>query len=97
MRTLPEQGKDISDRHHVFELFWEARMVPVDDEGNYVAALLAWRKRRAFGFFSRLRQPGMGSDPIDSIFPGDKFSKVVHGTIRPYYFHAPNVAFAHRQ
>jgi hypothetical protein len=58
---------------------------------------LAWRKRRAFDFFRRHRQPGMGSDPIGSIFLGDKFSKVVHGTIRPYYLHAPDVAFAHRQ
>jgi hypothetical protein len=57
---------------------------------------LAWRKRRAFDFFNRLRQPGMGSDPIDSIFLEDEFSKVVHCTIRPYYLHAPNVAFAHR-
>jgi hypothetical protein len=39
----------------------------------------------------------MGSDPIYGIFPADEFSKVVHGTIRPYYFYAPNVAFAHRQ
>jgi len=38
----------------------------------------------------------MGSDPIDSIF-FDEFSKVVHGTIRPYYFHAPNLAFAHKR
>jgi len=58
---------------------------------------LAWHKRRAFGFFRRHRQPGVGSDPIDSIFLGGKFSKVVHGTIRPYYLHAPDVAFAHRQ
>jgi hypothetical protein len=39
----------------------------------------------------------MGSDPIDSIFLGDEFSKVMHGTIRPYYLHAPKLAFAHRQ
>jgi hypothetical protein len=39
----------------------------------------------------------MGSDPIDSIFFGDEFSKVVHGTIRPYYLDAPNLAFAHWQ
>jgi hypothetical protein len=39
----------------------------------------------------------MGSDPIDGIFFGGEFSKVVHGTIRPYYPHAPNLAFAHRQ
>src|SRR6516165_6949248 len=26
-----------------------------------------------------------------------KFSKMVHGTIRPYYLHAPNLALSHRQ
>jgi hypothetical protein len=39
----------------------------------------------------------MGSDPIDGIFLGGEFSKVVHGIIRPYYPNAPNLAFAHRQ
>jgi hypothetical protein len=43
-------------------------------------------------FSSRHRQMGIGSDPIDSIFFGDEFSKVVHGTIRPYYLDAPNLA-----
>ena len=38
----------------------------------------------------------MGIDPIDSIFFEGEFSKVVHDTIRPYYLHAPNLAFAHR-
>ena len=38
----------------------------------------------------------MGSDPIDGILLGDEFSKVMHGTIRPCYLHAPNVAFTHR-
>jgi hypothetical protein len=54
------------------------------------------RGRRA-GFFSRHRQPGMGSDPIDSIFLGGEFTKVMHGTIWPYYLHAPNRAFPHRR
>ena len=57
---------------------------------------LGWRSRRA-DFFSRHRQVGMGSDPIDSIFFGSEFSKVMHGTIRPYYLYAPNVAFTQRQ
>ena len=39
----------------------------------------------------------MGSDPIGSIFFGGEFSKVAHGTTRPYYPHAPNVAFTHTQ
>jgi len=39
----------------------------------------------------------MGSDPINSTFFGGEFSKVVHGTIRPYYSHAPNLAFTLRQ
>jgi hypothetical protein len=39
----------------------------------------------------------MSSDPIVSIFFGGELSKVVHGTIRPYYLHAPNVAFARSQ
>jgi hypothetical protein len=39
----------------------------------------------------------MASDPIDSIFFGGEFSKVAHGTTRPYYPHAPNVAFTHWQ
>ena len=43
------------------------------------------------------RQLGMGSDPINSIFFGGEFSKVVHGAIRPYYLHAPNLALSHRQ
>jgi len=37
----------------------------------------------------------MGSDPIDDIFFGGEFSKVVHGAIRPNYLHAPKLAFAH--
>jgi len=39
----------------------------------------------------------MGSDPINNIFFEGEFSKVVHGTIRPYYLHAPNFALSHRQ
>jgi len=39
----------------------------------------------------------MGSDPIDGIFLGGEFSKMVHGTIRPYYLHAPNLALSHSQ
>ena len=65
---------------------------------NRLAVLpsLAWRNRRT-GFLSRHRQPGMGSDPIDSIFLGGEFSKVVHDTIRPCYQHSPNLAVSHRQ
>jgi hypothetical protein len=48
-------------------------------------------------FSSRHRQMGMGSDPIDGIFLRGEFSKVVHGTIWPYYLHAPNFARSHRQ
>jgi len=39
----------------------------------------------------------MGSDPIDGIFLGGEFSKVVHDTIRPCYPHSPNLAVSHRQ
>jgi len=39
----------------------------------------------------------MGSDPIDGIFFGNEFSKVMHSTIWPYYLHPPNLAFAHWQ
>jgi len=39
----------------------------------------------------------MGCDPINSTFLGGEFSKVVHGTIGPYYSRAPKLAFAHWQ
>jgi hypothetical protein len=39
----------------------------------------------------------MGSYPIDGIFLGGEFSKVVDGAIPPRYLHAPNVALSHRQ
>ena len=48
-------------------------------------------------FFSRHRKPGMGSYPINGIFLGDEFSKVVDGAIPPHYLHAPNIALSHRQ
>jgi len=60
--------------------------------GFFVSSQLGFRV-----FSSRHRQMGMGSDPIDGIFFGGEFSKVVHGTIWPYYLHAPNFALAHRQ
>jgi hypothetical protein len=37
----------------------------------------------------------MGIDPIDSIALGSKFPEMVHGPIRPYYLHAPNLAVLH--
>jgi len=37
----------------------------------------------------------MGIDPIDSILLGSKFPEIVHGLIRPYYLHAPNLALLH--
>jgi len=58
---------------------------------------LPWVVQLSCVFSSRRRQLGMGSDPIDGIFLGGKFSKMVHGAIRPYYLHAPNLAFSHRQ
>jgi hypothetical protein len=39
----------------------------------------------------------MSSDPIVSIFFGGELSKSGARTIRPYYLHAPNVAFVHSQ
>ena len=39
----------------------------------------------------------MGSYPINGIFLGDEFSKVVDGSIPPHYLHAPNIALSHRQ
>jgi len=48
-------------------------------------------------FSSRHRQPGMRSYPIDGVFLGGEFSKVVHSTIWPYYLHTPNLALSHRQ
>jgi hypothetical protein len=61
------------------------------------AAIRRASSRLILIFFSRHRQPGMGSDPIDGIFFGSEFSKVVHGVIPPPYLHTPNVTFLHRQ
>jgi hypothetical protein len=40
---------------------------------------------------SWLYQIGISIDPIGSIPLGSKFPKMVHGPIRPYYLHAPNL------
>jgi hypothetical protein len=49
-------------------------------------------------FFHRifwLCQSRMGVDPINRILLGSKFTKTVHGLIRPHYLHAPNLAVLH--
>jgi hypothetical protein len=75
---------------------------------HYRAHYAFLRSLTTFAVFTRLAQSegwflqqassaGDGQHPIIGIFLGGEFSKVVHGTIRPCYLHAPNFPLSHRQ